>query len=497
MKNVPLDKVLSVLEQEHLHHAPKKTSLNSAFFSGITVDSRAVKPGYIFVALSGENHHGEDFIPAAIKNGAIAVVCSENAYQEFESVFSDIRFFTTAHPMVLCGKLAALFYPNRPKFLLGVTGTNGKSSVVDFVRQLLEMSGVKSASIGTIGTKAPGYFESGTLTTPDVLSLNKMLHELGEKGVECVALEVSSHGLAQGRVEGILFDAAGFTNLSRDHLDYHKTFQHYFEAKQELFKKYLKKEGVAVLNADIPEYQTLKSVCSGRQIISYGKVSDAIHLNYIQAAGDGQKVAIEFLGKKYQFLLPLPGRFQVLNVLCALGLIHAVYPQHIETILENLGSLQSVPGRLEYVGRSLKGGRIYVDFAHSPDGLLTALQALRHHTPNRLHVIFGCGGNRDKGKRPMMGEVAQSNADVVIVTDDNPRYENPEAIRAEIMVGCPSAKNIGGRREAIREAIRDLYEGDVLLIAGKGHENSQKIAAEEKPFHDPTVVKEILKELLP
>jgi UDP-N-acetylmuramoyl-L-alanyl-D-glutamate--2,6-diaminopimelate ligase len=486
-----LDNLLETLKEYVKVWHPSSQGAD-VFFTGVTADSRQVKPGHIFVAIKGIQQDGADYISAAIKAGANTIVASSEVCQDFKKNFPEIRFLEATDTRVVFAKLASLFYPKKPEVIVAVTGTNGKSSVVEFTRQIWGHLGFRSASLGTIGIKKPNGHEETGLTTLDSLSFHQALDGLAKESVTHLAFEASSHGLDQRRASEVKLQAAGFTQISRDHLDYHGSMSTYLEAKSLLFREMLLPSGVAVLNADIPEFNYLKGACGKHQILTYGKAGEDISLKYIEILPHSQKVSLDVWGVSYHIELPLVGRFQVANVLCALGMVIGCNPEKVNEAIESLSSLKGVTGRLEWVGSHPNGAAIYVDYAHTPDALKTVLEALRHHTTHNLHVVFGCGGNRDKGKRPLMGQVAQELADEIIVTDDNPRYESPELIRKEVLEGCPSAMEIGGRRDAIQFAISRLQRGDILLIAGKGHERGQKIGEKLLPFYDADVVKEIL-----
>ncbi|MBI3440498.1 MAG: UDP-N-acetylmuramoyl-L-alanyl-D-glutamate--2,6-diaminopimelate ligase [Proteobacteria bacterium] len=382
--------------------------------------------------------------------------------------------------------------------IVAVTGTNGKSSTVNFCRQIWQSMEHAAACLGTLGIIAPGIHRAGSLTTPDPVTLHAEIAELEASGVTHLALEASSQGLDQYRLDGVHVTAAGFTNLTRDHLDYHGTMEAYLEAKLRLFREVLVDGGVAVVNSDMPYLKAVHDVCGQRgiRVIDFGRKAKDIRLSKQHPLTDGQFIELIIFGERYELELPLVGDFQVSNALCALGLVLAADPDnrllHMQGVYA-LERLQSVRGRLEFAAKHPNGASIYVDYAHTPDGLETMLKALRPHTPRKLHVVFGCGGDRDRGKRPMMGEIAVRFADVVIVTDDNPRTEDAAFIRSEVMRGCISAggsatpqkyTEITGRREAIRTAIRHLKPDDVLVIAGKGHEQGQIVGKEVLPFDD-------------
>ncbi len=497
-KNTRLDEVLGILKEDETFSlfSAKALDLNSTYLSNITSNSKQVAKGGLFIALKGQACNGEDYISEAIERGASTILARSEVCQELFSSFPGVRFLGVEEPRRYVGKLAGLFYPALPPKLVAVTGTNGKTSVVEFVRQFWGVLGEKSASIGTLGVRQEGEMGQAGLTTMDPIDLRKTLNQLAKNKVTHIALEASSHGLDQHRLGGLFFQAAGFTNLTQDHLDYHKTFKHYFQSKALLFSEHLAQDGIAVLNADTSEFNQLEIACGVHQIFSFGKSGQHFNLKYIESVEAGQKVSADIFDVHYQFVVPLVGRFQVMNVLCAMGIVSATYPQverHriIETLIQNMDKLQPVPGRMEKVG-SLNQAGIYVDFAHTPDALQVALVALRQHAQGRVCVVFGCGGNRDTKKRSLMGEVAEQYADMIVVTDDNPRFEQPGLIRQAILDACPKGREIGGRREAISWAIEQLQPGDVLLIAGKGHEEGQTVEGQVFPFNDRLVVQEIL-----
>ncbi len=452
---------------------------------GITTDSRQVEAGFLFAALPGAKVDGRDFIDAAIDKGAVAVLAQTGTKISRD----DVVLIEDENPRRRLGLIAAEFYGVQPATIAAVTGTNGKTSVVTFTEQLWRALGKKAASMGTL---------SGKLTTLDSVSLHKELAAMAARGVTHLALEASSHGLDQCRLAGVKISAAGFTNLSRDHLDYHGTLESYLAAKALLFSDALSSDGTAVLNADVPEYAMLHDAASGKNEISYGMAGQEIKLLHANPVGHGQDIALELGGKRYDFTLPLVGKFQTMNALCALGLVMAADPDNQtrnEKLITALQNLEGVRGRLQPVAGHPQGAGVYVDYAHTPDALENILAALRPHTKGRLFCVFGCGGDRDKGKRPLMGGIAARLADVAIVTDDNPRSEDPAAIRAEIMVGAPGAQEIGDRRRAIGEAINSLREGDVLAIAGKGHEQGQIFKDRTDPFDDVQVASEFIRKL--
>jgi UDP-N-acetylmuramoyl-L-alanyl-D-glutamate--2,6-diaminopimelate ligase len=397
-------------------------------------------------------------------------------------------------PRRALAQIAARFYPIQPATIAAVTGTSGKTSTVHFLRQMWKTGGKKSASIGTLGILADNFFEKDELTTPDGISLHRALQMLAkERGVTHAAMEASSHGLDQHRLDGVRIRLAAFTNLSRDHLDYHKTMKNYFAAKLRLFNELLPQNGTAILNADVPEFEELQRIVKNRGIrsVTYGKANADITLHNRKATTNGQELGFSINGTSWHGFISLPGAFQAVNVSCALALALASGENETK-LIDGLPQLEGVPGRMEFVG-NYKGGAVYVDYAHKPDALENVLQALRPHAKHHLAVVFGCGGNRDTGKRPIMGEIAMRLADSVIVTDDNPRTEQPASIRKEILAGAKGAKEIGDRAEAIAYALSAMQEGDVLVIAGKGHEQGQIIGNETRPFDDRDVARSLIK----
>jgi UDP-N-acetylmuramoyl-L-alanyl-D-glutamate--2,6-diaminopimelate ligase len=374
-----------------------------------------------------------------------------------------------------------------------VTGTNGKSSVADFTRQIWQHAGVKAASLGTLGLVPKDEAAPSSLTTPDPVELHACLAALARNGVKRLALEASSHGLDQFRLDGVQVAAAAFTNLSRDHLDYHHEMDRYFAAKRRLFAELVESRGTAVLNADDPVFSELEEVARARglRVMSYGRAGRNLVLRELEAAPEGLDMTFDLCGERRQVVLPLAGAFQAHNVLAALGLAIATDCDR-EAAFAALPGLLGVPGRMEHVGRTPSGGEIYVDYAHTPDALAAALQSARPHARGRLVVVFGCGGDRDPGKRPQMGAIASQLADVAIVTDDNPRGEEAAAIRRAILAAAPEAVEIGDRGEAIARAIVGLRDGDLLVIAGKGHEPGQIVGQQVLPFDDREVARAAL-----
>lgn len=458
--------------------------------SGLTADSRLVSKGFIFAALSGSELDGKDFIDSAIKAGASAILAQQGTQADFGAVpvIEDIN------PRRKYAEMAAAFYGRQPETMAAVTGTNGKTSVADFTRQIWELNGLNAASLGTIGVRSKALNLPGGLTTPDPMTLYKDFYTLAEAGVSHACVEASSHGLDQHRLDGIKLDAAAFTNLTRDHLDYHLSEASYFYAKARLFGELLAPKSTAVINIASSYGKAVDDLCWGRGLnrLTVGYDDRAsFSIKEVTLLPKGQKVTICFDGKDYTVNVPLVGGFQIENALLAVGLATAtgIRPQDA---LESLENLTGVSGRMEYMGATASGGSVYVDFAHTPAGLETVLMAARAHKPSKLSVVFGCGGNRDTGKRPIMGEIAARLADRVIITDDNPRHEDASLIRKEIKAACPNAIVIGDRKTAIEEAIAALQDGDMLIIAGKGHENGQIVGDDTLTHSDLDIVAELL-----
>lgn len=456
--------------------------LRETEITGLTADSRAVEPGFLFAALPGSTVDGRKFIDAAIAKGAAAVLAPAGT----EIKDDGVALVTSEDARAALAHIAAAFYGNQPDTIAAVTGTNGKTSVAHFTRQIWSLLGHKAVSMGTLGLQLPDGTVRPSLTTPDPVTLHADLAGLARDGVDHVVMEASSHGLDQRRLDGVKLRAAAFTNLSRDHLDYHGTLEAYLQAKTRLFSELLPADGTAVLNADIPEMESLSRAFSGRTI-TYGRNGEDLKLRAAEPAHSGTRISLRAFGRDTKIDLPLAGAFQVYNVLCAAGLAVAC-GSDVTGVLDCLPRLQGVPGRLEQAG-ILRGGSVYIDYAHTPDALENVLNAMRPHTSGRLIVVFGCGGDRDRGKRPMMGRIATDLADISIVTDDNPRSEAPDSIRREILASAPGARDTGDRKAAIREAVSLLSDGDVLVIAGKGHETGQIVGDEVRPFDDMLVAR--------
>jgi UDP-N-acetylmuramoyl-L-alanyl-D-glutamate--2,6-diaminopimelate ligase len=459
---------------------------------GVSADSRAIKSGDVFVAIEGGKADGLKFVGAAIAAGATAILAQRPPDAPLPPHVAFVRVGNARRALAL---MAAKFFPRQPATIAAITGTSGKTSVAAFTRQIWTALGHRAASIGTIGIVSPRGETYGSLTTPDPVALHRSLDALAGEGVTHLAIEASSHGLDQYRLDGLRIAAAAFTNVSRDHLDYHPSLEAYLAAKLRLFAELVEPGGVAVIDVDHEHADAVIAAAKARglTIIGVGRQGDGIRLIESVIDGFAQTLRIAHGGKNFRVRLPLAGEFQVENALVAAGLAIATGgdPAAVFPALEHLTGAK---GRLELVGSS-RGAPIFIDYAHKPDALAKALAALRPSVVGKLVVVFGAGGDRDRGKRPLMGAVAAANADKVIVTDDNPRSEDAAAIRAAIMSAALGAIEIGDRRAAIRAAIADLRTGDVLLIAGKGHETGQIIGDRITPFSDHEAVAAALKEL--
>ena len=456
---------------------------------GIAADSRSVRPGYLFAALPGTKTDGGRFVADAIKAGAVAVLAAEGA--ALGEVAGSVALVTDANPRRRLAEIAARFHGRQPSTVAAVTGTSGKTSTVWFLREIWSALGDKAASLGTLGIVSAAGRRGASLTTPDPVALHATLAALVGEGIEHVAIEASSHGLDQFRLDGVAIKAAAFTNLARDHLDYHPSVEHYFQAKRRLFAELLAPGRAAVLNTDDPEFSRIAATSTERRqrIIRFGRAAGAeLRLISRKVVGQGQALDIEVFGVRHAIDLPLFGDFQAMNALAAAGLAIGCGAEP-GAVVATLSRLSGVPGRMEIVARRASGAPIIVDYAHKPDALAAVLRNLRPHAERRLGVVFGCGGDRDKGKRPEMGKIAQDMADAVWVTDDNPRTEDAAGIRAAILAACPKAVEIGDRRRAIETAIAALGAGDILVVAGKGHESGQIVGRETKPFDDAAVAR--------
>ena len=453
--------------------------------TGFAIDHRKVAPGTVFGAFRGSRFDGEDYIPAAIEAGAVAVVARP------EATVAGAAHVADAEPRRAFARLAARYFAPFPDTVIAVTGTNGKTSTVELTRQLWRMAGHVSASIGTLGlTTADDQISTG-LTTPDIVTFLSNMAGLRREGVTHAAFEASSHGLSQYRTEGLPVRAAAFTNLSRDHLDYHVTMEAYLEAKLRLFTEVVDGDGAAVVWADDPASARVAELARERELrlLTVGAGGEMLKLVGRTATQLGQTLVIEADGRSHSVKLPLIGAYQAANALTAAGLVLATGGDLAQT-LEDLGRVAPVRGRLERAAISTDGAPVYVDYAHTPDAIEAAIAALRPHAKARLILVFGAGGDRDAGKRPEMGAVAARLADHVIVTDDNPRSEDPAAIRRDVLAGAPAAIEIADRREAIAAAIAEAGPDDIVLIAGKGHEQGQIVGDKVLPFDDVTVARE-------
>ena len=462
--------------------------------TGFAIDHRKVAPGTVFGAFQGTAVNGEDFIPAAIAAGAIAVVARP------EAKVADVAHLADPQPRRAFARIAALFFRPVPETVVAVTGTNGKTSTVEMTRQIWRMCGNRAASIGTLGVTTPDESVSTGLTTPDIVTFLSNMTGLAREGVTHVAYEASSHGLSQFRNEGLPVAAGAFTNLSRDHLDYHADMEDYFDAKMRLFSEVVSDGGAAVIWAD--DAWSGRAVDAARarglRLLTVGEEGEAIRLLSRKPGHLGQELKTEYQGTRRETMLPLIGAYQAANALVAAGLALATGAEPAQ-VFDALGRLQPVRGRLERAAIAASGAPVYVDYAHTPDALAAAIDALRPHVSGRLITVFGAGGDRDQGKRPEMGRVAAAHSDLVIVTDDNPRGEDPAAIRAQVLAGATGAREVGDRREAIRAAIAQAGAGDIVLVAGKGHEQGQIVGTGEAmrvlPFDDVTVARECAAEL--
>ncbi len=445
--------------------------------NGVTSDSRAVRPGFLFAALAGEKFDGAAFIPKAEGAGAVAILARPG-------VTAGVPVIEDPEPRRRLALIAARFYPRQPEFVAGVTGTNGKSSTVRFAAQLWNALGVPAGSLGTIGAEGPNFLRKLEHTTSEPVALHETLQAMAEAGARRLAMEVSSHALAQFRADGVAFKIAAFTNITQDHLDFHHTFADYFAAKKRLFSDLLPKDGAAVVNDDGEGAAEIAALAADRgiRVLTTGAAGRDLKLMASAPTAQGLDIVVEAHGKKHSIGLPLVGGFQAENALVAAGIVIASGLPRGD-VLPLLARLEGAPGRMQRVAR-IGGASIYVDYAHTPDAVATALAAIRPHAAGRVVAIIGAGGDRDRTKRPLMGAAAARAADIVIVTDDNPRSEDPAAIRRAVKDGAPAAVEIGDRAEAITHAISLLRPGDALVIAGKGHETGQIVQGKVIPFDD-------------
>ena len=458
---------------------------NDTSVIGLSADSRLIKPGMVFAALPGTAMDGRDFIPQAISNGAVAIL-------SVEGVKASVPVISVPKPRLVYSQVAAKLYPGQPATLVAMTGTNGKSSTVDFLRQIWAYAGFNAACFGTLGVTSSTGYKPMTHTTPDALALHQTLSELAAEGVTHAAMEASSHGLKQYRMDAVKVSASGFSNLTQDHFDYHPSLQDYFMSKARLFIDLTPRGAPVVINTNDKYGAHLVEVCEGlgHDILQVGWTGSDIRIDEVMPHASGQHLTLVVKGKHHKVDLHLAGEFQALNAVAALGLAMKTGVD-VEQAVEALGHLKGVAGRLELAGVK-NGAPVYVDFAHTEDGLDKLLRSVRSHTAGEVIIAFGCGGDRDPDKRQKMGRVAAKLADQVIVTDDNPRTEEAALIRNAVLKGCPNATEIGDRAEAIAEGIRRLKPQDCLVIAGKGHEQGQIVGTKVIPFSDVDVAREHL-----
>lgn len=458
--------------------------------AGLTADSRDVKPGYLFAALAGTKLNGSKFIADAIRRGAVAILADHDTPVEAPP---DMPVIRDPNPRRKLALVAARFFDAQPEIAAAVTGTNGKTSVASFLRQIWERSGLAAASLGTTGITFRGETETLTHTTPDPVALHAKLADLTRRGATHLACEASSHGLAQHRLDGLALTAGAFTNISRDHLDYHPSFEDYFDAKMRLFRELLEPGQTAVIDMDSEWGARVAEIARerGLSVMTVGRPGETLRLDGVTREGFGQVLDVSLEGAPRRIFIPLAGDFQAWNVLVTLGLAIATGVS-ADQAFSACEALQGAKGRLEHVGNAPGGGPVFIDYAHTPAALENAIRALRPYVSGKLHVVFGCGGDRDKGKRPEMGAIAAEHAERVYVTDDNPRSEDPATIRAEIIAATPKATEIGDRHEAIAAAMDAMTTGDVLLIAGKGHETGQIVGDVTIPYSDHEAVATLL-----
>ena len=459
----------------------------NAIVTGLAIDSRQIREGALFAALPGSRVHGAEFITYALRMGASAILTDREGAEIASDALAgaDVALVLTEDPRAALAGAAALWFGAQPETMVAVTGTNGKTSVASFTRQIWAHLGLEAANIGTTGIE--GAFSAPLAhTTPDPITLHRLLAEMARSGVTHAAMEASSHGLDQRRLDGVRLRAAAFTNLTQDHLDYHATMAAYLAAKAQLFDRVLPDDGVAVINMNGPHGPEFLAIAEarGQSTLTIGHHEDAdIRILGQRFDVAGQILRFSYDGRVYQEHLPLIGGFQAENVLAAVGLVLACGAEMREVAMR-LSRLEGVRGRMQLAGTRTNGAPVFVDYAHTPAALQVALQALRPHVMGRLVVVFGAGGDRDRTKRPLMGKAAADNADVIYVTDDNPRSEDPAVIRNEILLACPEANEVGDRAEAILRAVDALGPGDALLIAGKGHETGQIVGNTVYPFDD-------------
>lgn len=457
--------------------------------TGIAADSRDVRPGYLFVAVKGGADDGARYIADAVAAGAAALL----THRQADISSFDLPVGRLTDPRQALARIASRYYPRQPSVIAAVTGTAGKTSVTAFLRQIWQRSGVAAASIGTTGVVSPTGEEYGNLTTPDPVALHRLLDRLAGEGVDHAAMEASSHGLDQFRLDSVRLTAGAFTNLGRDHMDYHPTVAHYFAAKMRLFTELLPKGAPAVIFADDAWSDRAAETAreSDLDVLTVGRKGQFLALKRVEHERFRQIAEIQHHSERFRIEFPLAGDFQIANALVAAGLAVATGADPRQAI-EALPHISGAPGRLDLVGHTPEGAPCYVDYAHKPDALEHVLTSLRPFTTGKLVCVFGCGGDRDPGKRPIMGEIATRLADRVIVTDDNPRSEDPAAIRQAILEAAPGAEEIGDRRQAIETAVALLGRGDCLVVAGKGHETGQTTGTRTVPFSDHAVLREAI-----
>ncbi|MET0546056.1 MAG: UDP-N-acetylmuramoyl-L-alanyl-D-glutamate--2,6-diaminopimelate ligase [Caulobacterales bacterium] len=448
--------------------------------SGLSADSRRIQPGFLFAALPGSATDGAKFAASAVEKGAVAIIAPRGAITS-----ATVPVIETDDPRLALALAASAFYARQPKFVAAVTGTNGKSSPVDFLRQIWAFAGKKAASMGTLGAIGPSGAVDLGHTTPDPVAIHATLARLADEGVTHAAMEASSHGLDQRRLDGVKLSAAAFTNLTQDHLDYHHDLNTYAAAKMRLFSELLPKGAPAIINADAAEYARFENAANaaGLQTLTCGWRGSYLKIGEISPKPAAQRLDLRWKGRDILVDLPLIGEFQAINAVAAAALALSLGEDEAK-VFAGMRTLRPVRGRMEHVGATKDGAHVFVDYAHTPDGLDVLLRAARPHAPGRIILVFGCGGDRDAGKRPKMGAIGAKFADVVIVTDDNPRSEDAAEIRRQVLVGCPGAEEIGDRGDAIRSAVNRLKPGDALMIAGKGHETGQIIKGVTHPFSD-------------
>jgi UDP-N-acetylmuramoyl-L-alanyl-D-glutamate--2,6-diaminopimelate ligase len=492
-----LDKLLkNIRYPESLYAWPSaKRNLDEIAVNGVSIDSREVKPGYLFIAVPGSKVDGAEFITQAINNGADIIATSSTCIEKYAADHPNICFLEVSNLRKFSAYAARTYYPEQPKVNAAVTGTNGKTSVAEFTRQLWEIIGKPCASLGTLGIKSKMINKEKRLTTPDPIYLHKMLSEMESKGIDNFIMEASSHGIDQHRLDGVKLNIAAFTNISPEHLDYHKTMEKYFEAKLKLFTQILPFKGTCILNADTPEFKKMKIACAPRKVISYGKKGYDIILKEITPCNKGQKLTLGVFGKDYTVNFPLYGEFQVYNALCALGIVIASDSRIQDRAVAALETLEGIPGRLEFVGKTANNASVFIDYAHTENAMENLLHSLRQHTKGKLHILFGGGGDRDQKTRKPRGEICKKLADKVYITDDNPRNEDPEKIRKQILEGCPDAEVIPDRDKGIKKAVENLKTGDILVVAGKGPEEGQIVKDKTLPFSDKQSILDAIKGL--